>query len=516
MTLAHQDIRDRLVDYLFGELDGPARAAFDEHLAGCESCRETVDATAKARAMAREVVRAPLDEPVPLGVRSRVLAAAAAAAEERRAAASTTTVAAAAAAAIAAAGSPPSKGKDGSSTEASSSSGDGPRGRAGSPRPGWFDWLRGRWAFPTLATVAAMAAFFLVRGTILREARHPIDEETAEKLASPGSSPASGAGPEAPVPAAREAERRPDDREVRGQLAPEPAAKTPATADGARAASAVLGGAGKGSGTVAGANEADRRGGVERSRRQAATPAGPAPRAVAGDALGGLARPTSGSLSEREEGASRTAKPPPAKPAARPARAVKKEETPVRAPARTKNAAKADLDELGARADEPAGFASPPPPAPAAAPSGGAAADRDEPAAERRADKKAKEPREAKTRAAAEVPGVESAQDDEGAPAAASRAAAPAARPTSGESAPSAASAAPAPPPDPARALAQRADQLLAARRWTEASAAYRDLLRRFPTHPSAPQWRIRLAAADRGAAGGTGSSGFATPPPAR
>ena len=515
MTLAHQDIRERLVDYLFGELDEPARAAFDEHLAGCESCRATVEATAKARAMAREVVRAPLEEPVPLGLRSRVLAAAAAAAEERRAAASTTTVAAAAAAAIAAAGSPPGKGKGGSSTDAPSASGERDRGE--SPRRGWFDWLRGRWAFPTFATVAAMAAFFLFRSTILREARNPLGDDPADKLGLPSSGPASGAKPEPPVPAAGDSEpRRFDDRDMKGKLATEPAGKAAAPAVGARATSGELGGAGK---VAAGAAESDRRGGVERSmRRKAGTPAGPAPRAVGGGSLEGLAHPASARAAGPEQGALHVAKPAAAKPAAR---APLREESPGRAPAKAKNPAKADLDELGARADEPLGFATPPPPARAApsgrsAASGSVAADRDEPAAlagERLADKKAKQSKEARTRAADEAPGVESAQDDQ-AQVAASRAerAPPAARPASAAPAPSAASSAPAAPADPARPLAQRADQLLAARRYVEASAAYRDLLRRFPDHPSVPQWRTRLSAADRAAA----DAGFATPPPLR
>jgi hypothetical protein len=64
---------------------------------------------------------------------------------------------------------------------------------------------------------------------------------------------------------------------------------------------------------------------------------------------------------------------------------------------------------------------------------------------------------------------------------------------------------------DPAVALSDRAAKLLAARRFSEASAAYRDLLRRFPKHPSAPLWRARLAASD--AAGGSDTSGFAAPP---
>jgi hypothetical protein len=51
------------------------------------------------------------------------------------------------------------------------------------------------------------------------------------------------------------------------------------------------------------------------------------------------------------------------------------------------------------------------------------------------------------------------------------------------------------------QALARRADELYAAGRWAEATAAYADLLRRFPTAEPAPRWRARLATAQREAA---------------
>jgi hypothetical protein len=45
-------------------------------------------------------------------------------------------------------------------------------------------------------------------------------------------------------------------------------------------------------------------------------------------------------------------------------------------------------------------------------------------------------------------------------------------------------------------ALARRAEQLFAARRWSEAVAAYRELLRRYPEADPASRWRSRLAQA--------------------
>ncbi len=45
-------------------------------------------------------------------------------------------------------------------------------------------------------------------------------------------------------------------------------------------------------------------------------------------------------------------------------------------------------------------------------------------------------------------------------------------------------------------ALAQRADRLFADGRWTEAAAAYRDLLRLDPRNAAAARWRSRLSSA--------------------
>src|SRR6202000_367447 len=47
---------------------------------------------------------------------------------------------------------------------------------------------------------------------------------------------------------------------------------------------------------------------------------------------------------------------------------------------------------------------------------------------------------------------------------------------------------------DPALSLARRADGLMHAGRWNDAITCYRELLRRYPKHPSAADWRQRLA----------------------
>ena len=80
MTFNHDDIRERLIDFLYGELDAGARAAFDAHLKGCDACRGEVDGAERARGIGRAVARAPLGDAVPPGVRARALAAAHAAA----------------------------------------------------------------------------------------------------------------------------------------------------------------------------------------------------------------------------------------------------------------------------------------------------------------------------------------------------------------------------------------------------------------------------------------------------
>src|SRR5260221_14273657 len=88
MTFTHDDIEERLIDFLYGELDAEARAAFDAHIGTCDRCRSDVKAWERTRSTARAVVRAPLAEAVPAHTQARVREAIArATADKARAAA---------------------------------------------------------------------------------------------------------------------------------------------------------------------------------------------------------------------------------------------------------------------------------------------------------------------------------------------------------------------------------------------------------------------------------------------
>ena len=163
MTFTHTDIEERLIDFLYGELDAEARAAFDAHVTACDACRSEVRAFEQTRAVARAAVRAPLEEPVPAAVRARVMDAAARA------------------------------------TVARGISGDAPAPNVAGPRTRvvgrWFAWLRAHWALPMFATVAGICALLLVRETIFREARSPLGEAPLADLAPKGAAPPSETAP---------------------------------------------------------------------------------------------------------------------------------------------------------------------------------------------------------------------------------------------------------------------------------------------------------------------------------
>lgn len=165
MTFTHTDIEERLIDFLYGELDAEARAAFDAHITACDACRSEVRAFEQTRAAARAVVRAPLEHPVPAAVRARVMDAAARATAAR-----------------------------GIAGHAPAPNVAGPRTRVAD---GWFAWLRARWALPMFATVAAIGALLLVRETIFREARRPLGEAPPADLVPQGAAPPSEIAPRA-------------------------------------------------------------------------------------------------------------------------------------------------------------------------------------------------------------------------------------------------------------------------------------------------------------------------------
>lgn len=186
MTFTHDDIQSRLIEFLYGELEGDARAAFEAHLADCERCRVEVAQFQKTRDVARAAVRAGLEDQVPAGVRARLLEAAAAA---RAQASATAGAATAARAAVGARKPSPPKSK----------------GESAGP----FAWLRARWAVPMFVTVAAMGALLLVRETIYREARKPLGESPAFQAPPPAPADQSAEPkvPAEPPPAAPAAEK---------------------------------------------------------------------------------------------------------------------------------------------------------------------------------------------------------------------------------------------------------------------------------------------------------------------
>ena len=461
MTFTHDDIRDRLVDYLYGQLDEQARAAFQAHLDTCAVCRDQVAGTERGRVVAREVVRRPLADAVPDRVRARAFEAARAAVAARG-------------------GLAPGQAK----TVIAASS-------VGAPGEGWFGRLRRRWTwtFPTFATVAAMAVFLLVRATIFREAKSPVSEERARELAKPAAAPA-------PVPTSPP---RRDQPPSFGLHAPKERA---AIRDAEPQAEGLAG-------PSTDANEPRDDGTRARLRRAPS---------------GGAHHRGSGAVGAPPSAASSGAG------AAQPVLAA-----PLRKAAPQKTA-RPDADEIGKAASEEQEraapkreFAAPPPPparasaaapsASAAAPSASAAAPSASPAAP---SASAAAPALSVTKKGGAARNMDSEDDVEAAPAAEKRSEKK--RKTAKDKAPIAPVAAPEPQlqelvggagpraVDPALARASRAETLMTERHWNEAITIFRELLRRYPTHPAAPAWRQRLAAAQAALAADTGQ--LPSPPP--
>lgn len=465
MTFSHDDIRERLVDFLYGELDAEARAAFDTHVKECEACRGDVTLAEEARRIGRAVARAPLGDEVPARARMR-------ASDAARAAAAVAMPAAVV-----------------SQTRPGGASGTGaPRG------PGWFERLRGRWTLPTFATVAAMAALLLVRGTIFREAKQPLG---ARSVTEPGPPPSPEVAPAAPSyaqePAA--AARRREDAPKAGFARPSerhrgssagPRGSGDSLFDGQAIANMPGGGALVGEGGGAGPTKGDGFRAIGGLGAAASSDRPIAKRVAAkpGKGLRPLERnqPSRPGGSSQTEGVGRrvdvvdsllgraasdrdeemaTASTPPAG-------------TPQRqaAPPSAESAAADDRADQGRRS-----LAAPAPSAPAAA------------APPEFATKPPSPAKKAKTATA------DSTND------------------SLGDSAGGAARAAPADAAaDSVAALVRRADAAMAARRWNEAAALYGQLVSRYPAHVAVPAWRKKLAAVRAAIAADTGQ--FAAPPP--
>ena len=179
MTCA--EIKDRTIDYLYAELSAGERAAFDQHLAGCDSCRAEVSGLQGTLHQARAAVKM-TDEAPPPRVRVAVLEAARAAAG------------AAALPVAAAARTVPVR----SRTESKAESG------------GFWEWLKRPWFLPLVGATAVVAIFVLVREPVTKPTSML---PTVEKSAAPEPAPAA---PQTPTP------------EVAANDRPVPAAAPPA------------------------------------------------------------------------------------------------------------------------------------------------------------------------------------------------------------------------------------------------------------------------------------------------
>jgi hypothetical protein len=455
MTCA--EIKDRTVDYLYGELPESERAAFAAHLTGCEACRAEVAGLEGTLHRARTAVRL-LDEPPPARVRVAVLEAA-------RAAAVATAPVAAAAAAM------PRRPVDKAKAEAAG---------------GFLEWLRRPWMIP-LGVAAAAVALLVVKRESLTNPR-AVDEQM--RRAAPVSSEPSPVAAQPAAPAAapivvpmpnEQPEGPPPAGELRKQEAA-PGADRTVAASSARPLSRTASASRKGA--VASAPRERRfatppppreEGYADKldadDRLQGALGAGERrDRGAGGVAVGGLyglkdAKAPADLEKKRAAGPSEKAALPRASAtvsageAAAPKRVVVPAKPSAHA-APVSPAANAEAT-VAAAAPAPARLAEPPPPA---APPPAVSA-RQEASANRRK--------------VAEADSFE---------------AAPAAEAEAGQKAKKEKTSALSPFDE----QVQKADRLFTAARWSDAAVAYRELLKRYPTHKSAPVWKGRLRACEQ------------------
>jgi hypothetical protein len=493
-----EDVSAQMMDLLYGELSAEARARIDAHVAGCDRCRSELEGFEKTRAAARQV----LDEAPPVRARVAILKAAAAhlAAQPQ--------------------------------VQAQPA-----RKPAAPERTSFWDRMRVRWALPTFATIGAVAVFAIANRVFLNPERTL--EHVHEAVQAPGAAPATP--PAAPV--AEEAAKQEGARMAGGEAKPAPAAAEPfgeTAQQGARFK--------KGKKELA---PADDYGGLAKDGagtgaiRSAAKPSSHAAKTTRDDSLEGLLDATS----PRSKSA----------PAADKEKAygdqprARAQFAPPPPPRETTTAAKkgkvADKAPAAEAYDNPlesveSGSASPRRTAPAKAPA---------PAQTKALDDLGRgEPEAARGGGSANGPGAlggpaggknkadgfgSGAGQAERAPVGrnetATRKPAPVAAPPPAATMP--APAAPPPPPAPAaappkarakpssvaddeaaeesdakmekkqsagkssatEALVQRADRLFAEGRWSEAAAAYRELLRRDPRSDEADRWRRRVVTAE-------------------
>ena len=127
-----EDVTAQMMELLYGELPVDARASVDAHVAGCARCRAELDGFEKTRAIARSG----LDEAPPARARAAIMQAAAA------------------------------------HLAAQPQAQPAVARRLGTPeKESFWDRLRSRWAFPTLATVGAVAVFMVANRVFLNPER---------------------------------------------------------------------------------------------------------------------------------------------------------------------------------------------------------------------------------------------------------------------------------------------------------------------------------------------------------
>ncbi len=141
-----EDVTAQMMELLYGELPADARASVDAHVAGCARCRAELDGFEKTRAIARSG----LDEAPPARAHAAIMQAAAAhlAAQPQAQPAAAR--------------------------------------RLGTPeKESFWDRLRSRWAFPTLATVGAVAVFMVANRVFLNPERTLAPRPAAEAPSVP-------------------------------------------------------------------------------------------------------------------------------------------------------------------------------------------------------------------------------------------------------------------------------------------------------------------------------------------
>jgi len=425
VTSSHDETNARLLELVYDEATPAERAALEAHVATCAACEAELASLGATRAHLRVALD---DVPVPARAHARILEAAAQAAA---------TVPA-------------------------------PPARAPAPSPSWWERLRGRWTFPTLATVGAVAVVLLASKVFLdpqrtvergREALAPAEPQPATVTRSDqGLAKNAASGADLAAAAERTRAMAPNGVSpalggLMGKRMSEALVRKHRESANLLHGAASREGAGEMAGGDFGAGAASSSG----PRGGRAEPDAPAAAAFASSPSDWKGGAPGNAPSTRTSPAPMAAPPPPALRAAPVA---------ASAPRRMQKLSDDSLDGLGAGSAAPAEAKAAP-----AKPSVAKKSARDE---ETGADSPAADKERARE---AQV------EEDE-----IDQLRAPAKDEASGSKREEAA--------PPQEVLARRAEQLFAAHRWSAAIAAYRELIRRFPDADLKPRWSARITQA--------------------